>query len=203
MDSPGGTIVEIVVVSALLVWPSLATNVWTTGKNRHNGQEKACAELKKLVTTAKKSRDRLQAIEFVSDTSFLSEVANDPTQEEIIRTAAARRLDLLKRPAGPSSITGQWKMNSGPESYLLTISQSGDRLEGTIKNEKAGSVTFTLEGTISGGHVHLSSPGASFIYIELNGQVDGYGQMHGTMKEKQKLGGASISTGSTWTARQN
>jgi hypothetical protein len=97
----------------LTVSTSLAKTIEEIGRDCRNGQAKACAQLTKIVTTAKNPTDRLAAVPFVSDTSVLSAIANDATQRPEVSQAALVRLEMLNRKAqAQAQAQAQAKLNS-------------------------------------------------------------------------------------------
>ena len=89
----------IAVVSILVVSTCYAKTIEATGRDCQTGKIKACAELRKIATTAKSPKDKLAAIPFISDSSVLSMIANDATQERDISLAAGARLAALDKQA--------------------------------------------------------------------------------------------------------
>jgi hypothetical protein len=113
MNYPSRKVAGLAAVCMLTVSTSLAKTIAETGRDCRNGQAKACAELTKIVTTAKNPTDRLAAVPFVSDTSVLSAVAHDPAQRPDVSQAALVRLEVLNRQAeAQAEARAQAKLNS-------------------------------------------------------------------------------------------
>jgi hypothetical protein len=89
----------IAVVSMLVGSPCFAKTIEATGRDCQAGNVKACAELRRIATTAKSPKDRLAAISFISDSSVLSAIANDATQAPRVSLAAGSRLAAVNKQA--------------------------------------------------------------------------------------------------------
>ena len=74
-------------------------NTESVGKDCQNGQPKACAELARIATSAKHPKDRIEAIQFISDSSLLSSIANGTSLDQSVSQAAANQLAFIKRQA--------------------------------------------------------------------------------------------------------
>jgi hypothetical protein len=88
---------RLALCAVLIAAPCVAKSVDAIGTECQTGNVKACKELRKTVITAKNAKDRLAALSFISDTSFLSQTANDDKQLPEVRQAAASQLSALGR----------------------------------------------------------------------------------------------------------
>jgi hypothetical protein len=93
---PGTRLVVIMVLGMSIC---AAESIEAAGRACQKGQAKACAELRRIATTAKGPKDRLAAIPFISDTDALSAIANDAALRQDVTVAARSRLDALNRQA--------------------------------------------------------------------------------------------------------
>jgi len=78
---------------------AFAKDIPSLGRDCQNGDQRACAEITRIVVATKRPKDRIAAIPFISDTSVLTSISNDSTQDRDVSRAAADRLSVLNKQA--------------------------------------------------------------------------------------------------------
>ena len=105
---------------------AFAKDIPSLGRDCQNGDQRACAEITRIVVATKRPKDRIAAIPFISDTSVLTSISNDSTQDRDVSRAAADRLSVLNKQA-----------RDRKEACLLYTSDPGSRT-GCGENQPGG-----------------------------------------------------------------
>ena len=70
---------------------AFAKDIPSLGRDCQNGDQRACAEITRIVVATKRPKDRIAAIPFISDTSVLTSISNDSTQDRKLGTGRKQK----------------------------------------------------------------------------------------------------------------